>query len=261
MTISENLYFTYDGVSSQDFGILNVHLNSGMYDENFLPEREVVTTKVKGRNDPYFNSVEYSPLVFELTFAFEDVWDDAKIKNVSSWLCKDFYKELYFSDYPDRRFYAMYKGNPRLIHNGAKQGYIVLTFETSSPFAFSPVYTSSVYDYTGNPVGGTDLVYTNNGDLPNKPTMIVEIISGSTFTITNNSNGGNKISFTGLSIGEILTIDNLEEEIETSLINTYRYDNMSTDSVFLNFLVGNNNLKILGNIKLQFKSEFIIFPT
>src|SRR5690606_1200190 len=157
-------------------------------------------------------------------------------------------------------YYAMFIGDSDILHNGIKQGYLELEVECNAPYAFTPVYQSQIYDYSNNdPINGTQFTFLNVGDLPTKPRIMVEIVSGKSFSIINNSNGGQKLEFDDLSVGEILTIDCDSEIIETDIPGTYRYDNMTSDSDFLEMITGNNYLTIKGNIKIQWKWQSPLF--
>lgn len=252
--IRDSLYFTYNGKTSDEMGLINVNVGSNnSFEESFLPNRKIIEQTIRGNPSPYFIDVQYEPLVVPVSFAFLDYYDSDSIRSVARWLLTDYYAPLSFSDNYDRIFYAMVVDDSKLIHNGLKEGYLQLSFRCNSPYAFTPVYESSIYDYSSNTVGGTDYTFVNVGDLACKPTITIQIISGGTFTITNNSNSGQKLSFTGLSDNETLTIDCEAETIETDIPATYRYGNMSSDSEFLSMLYGNNYLNIKGNVKIQWK--------
>lgn len=168
MTIKESLYFTYDGIKSLDMGILNVNVSTGLQEEPFISERYIKEIKIKGRDKPYFQELEKSPLILNLSFAFEETWDSNKIRQITRWLCQDYYKPLYFSDDNTRIFYCMPVESSTLIHNCLKQGYINLTMRCDSPYAYSPVYNSEIYktgieDIAELGTNETNITMTNHG--------------------------------------------------------------------------------------------------
>jgi phage-related protein len=134
----EGIHFSYDGVYSVDMGLLNCQISGGMFEETFLPTRNIKETKVSGRDKPYFQSIELEPLSFNLTFAFEYSYDERRIKEVAGWLMQPFYKPFYTVDNPNRIFYCMIEGDSKLVHNGLKQGYITLTMRCDSPYSYTP---------------------------------------------------------------------------------------------------------------------------
>jgi phage-related protein len=257
MTIRSSTSFVFNGESSENYGILNVNISSGLQSEPFASGRSIREVKIKGRKEPYFQEIEYEPLQFNVSFYFEENWDDDKIRSVARWLLTPtFYVPLQFSENEDRWFYCLVVDSPELVHNGLKQGYVNLTFRCNSPYSYSPVYTSAILDYSLNDVDGTAYTFVNNGDVICKPVLEVQIVSGSTFSIVNSSNGGQKLEFTGLTVGENLVIDCEAETIETDLSATYRYENMSSTSEFLSMIFGNNYLTVYGNIKLVWKYQY-----
>ncbi|MGV2886799.1 phage tail domain-containing protein [Paenibacillus taichungensis] len=160
MTIRDSLHFSYAGIKSTDFGIINVNLNSGMQEEILFPSRKIVEEKVKGNDRPYFMGIETEPLQFSVSFAFEETWNTVKIREVTRWLTQhDYYQELYFASEdglgPERIFYATVVDESKLVHNCLKQGYVDLTFRCDSPYSYSPIMTSRLYTWDYAPVEST----------------------------------------------------------------------------------------------------------
>ncbi|WP_260984586.1 phage tail domain-containing protein [Paenibacillus xylanexedens] len=157
ITIRDSLYFSFAGVKSVDYGILNVNLNSGMQEEVFFSSQEIIEEKVKGRDKPYYMRTETEPLKFSVSFAFEETWNTEKIREVARWLTQhDYYQELYFVNEDglgsERIFYAKVVDDSTLVHNCLKQGYINLTFRCDSPYSYSPIMTSRVYKWNYTPM-------------------------------------------------------------------------------------------------------------
>lgn len=147
--MKEGLYFTYDGTRSDHMGLMNCKVNdTGLFNEPFLSEREILEYEVRGNDTPYFQGVKRRPLLFTVQFVFEDTYNEEKIRRVAKWLSPSFYKPFYTSDNPSRIFYCMPIEEPRLIHNGLKQGYLELTMRCDSPFTYSPTYMSEWLDFT-----------------------------------------------------------------------------------------------------------------
>ena len=252
MSISESLYFVYNSISSKDMGILNVSKSEGLQQEIFLPEREIKEVTIRNCNRPYFQSIISKPLILDLRFAFENRWNEESIRNVARWLYQDFYKEMYFSDNPERKFYTMYIGSYNLLHNNLKQGYVEGQWRNIDDCSYSHVYFSPIYDLTSNPASGTEISITNNGDLPMPILINTQIINGSSFSITNISDAGKSISFTGLDVAEVLEVNTENESITST--SSYRYNNMEGEFLLLNR--GISRLLIKGKIKLQFQYQF-----
>ncbi|RRJ66404.1 phage tail protein [Paenibacillus oralis] len=152
MAIRDSLYFSYAGIVSEKFGVINVNVNSGMQEEALAASREANLLAAKGRDRPYLQSVTKSPLKFNVSFAFEDYYDTQKLREVARWLTEhDYYQELYFTNEigrsPERIFYAIVVDDPTLVHNCLSQGYVSLTFLCDSPYSYSPVMTSRLYQW------------------------------------------------------------------------------------------------------------------
>lgn len=133
----EGIHFSYDGIKSVDMGLINCKIDGGMFEETFLPSRELQETKISGNDKPYFTGVSLDPLEFKLTFAFEYDYDERRIREVARWLNQDYYKPFYTVDNPNRVFYCMLVGDSTLFHTGAKQGYIELNFRCDSPYSYT----------------------------------------------------------------------------------------------------------------------------
>lgn len=134
----EGINFYYDGIYSVDMGVLNCKIGGGMFEETFLPSRDIKEVVVNGRDKPYFQHVGFSPLTFDLTFAFEYGYDEKRIREVARWLMQAYYKPFYTIDNPNRVFYCMVDGDSSLFHNGLKQGYITLKMRCDSPYSYTP---------------------------------------------------------------------------------------------------------------------------
>lgn len=150
MAIRSYLYFEYAGKRSVDFNIVNVNVGSGMIEEPFVSSREIREIRVRGRDEPYFQEVIRQPLEFSVSFAFEDTWNYQLMDEVICWLTEyDDYQPLKFVDEEsnsnERIYYALVIGDPMLIHNGLRQGYVNLKFRCNSPYAFSPLMVSPEY--------------------------------------------------------------------------------------------------------------------
>jgi len=152
MSLKNSLYFSYNKKNSKtDFGIeiLNVNLSSGLIEEPFLSQREILEKKIRKREKPYFQEVRRSPLEFTITIALGNngerfTYD--QIRKIASWLDQDFYKELYFSENPNRVYLAILNDVSNLYTNGLNQGYAELKFRCDSPYSYTPQQITQVYD-------------------------------------------------------------------------------------------------------------------
>jgi predicted phage tail component-like protein len=250
--IRESLYFSFDGRKSSDYGILNVSISNGLYEEPFMSSRSIREIRTKYHYKPFFQGIDREPLSFTLSFAFEDTWDDKKIQEIVQWLNVDYYKPLFFSENIDKVYYAMPVDDVSLIHNGLKQGYLQLTMRCDSPYAYSHFITSPIYDASLS----DELMITieNMGDCEIYPEIYIQKIDNGDISIFNLSNGNKETKLSNLVDGEEIYIDCENEIIQTSLQNKWRYDDFNDQ--YLSFVYGINTLRIVGKCKLYFRYRF-----
>ncbi|MEK5036293.1 phage tail domain-containing protein [Paenibacillus sp. FSL R7-0302] len=254
MPIMESVAFSYDGKYSNDFGIVNITADSGMYKEQYLASRSIIEQTIAGNPKPYFNRIEYEPIALSLTFAFENGWDDKKYREVARWLGnQEYYKPLFFAENPTRIFYCMLSDEPELVHNGNKQGYITLNMRCDSPYTYSPIMVSKKLDYSNN-VSGATYTIANDGDLICKPEIFIKKIGVGDISIVNTTNKNKEFKFVGLANNEIVYIDNEREHIETDVPLTYRYSNFNNN--YLELVRGINTLTITGKAIISFRYQF-----
>jgi len=221
MPISESLVFTYNNQSSIDFGVINCTVDTGLYQEKFISDREIkeITTR---KSSPYFVEVKSNPRTLNLTIAFSDSFDEDKLRSLKRWLSQESYCPLVFESIPDKIFYCILESSSTLIHTGNFQGYITIQMRCKDEYIYSPIYTSPIYDLSSNLTLGTNLTFINNGDVDCQPILSLQKIGDGDISIVNNSNGGKIFSLTSLTANEDLNIDSENEQITTSIPLTYR---------------------------------------
>lgn len=247
----ESVLFVYDGKYSSDYGLYNISLSNGMYEETFTASRSIKETTVRGNLKPYFQGLEYEPLEFDLSFAFDKTWDDKTIREVARWLTQDYYKPLWFSEHPDRLFYCISVDDQKLVHNGLKQGYVTLTMRCDSPYSYTPVMTSGVHNFTA---GTGRIDFSNDGDTILKPEIWIQKIGNGDVSIRNLTNRGAEFKFKGLLDNETVYVDNEREFIETSIPSTYRIENFNNN--YMELVTGVNTLEVTGACKINFRYQF-----
>lgn len=98
------------------------------------------------------------------------------------------------------------------------------------------------------------LVFNNKGDLNCKPDIWITKIGNGDFSIQNISHNNEEFKFTNLIHDETVFVDNENEDIETSLVVTYRYKDFNDN--FLNFPIGKNILRLNGKADIKFRYQF-----
>lgn len=252
-TIKNSLYFNYDGISSKEFNLIQISTSNGMYEEIFIGSRDIRETKVTGNDIPFFHGLDNSSLEFEMQIAFDGFYDDVKINNIILWLFQDRYKPLYFEDNPDKIFYCMPISDSSIFHNGLKEGYLTIKMRCNSPYIYSPVYLTDLYDLSSNTVKYS-IEISNNSHFNLFPEIFIEKVGVGNITLTNVFNGGDILDILNLADAENIYINCKKEIIETDIIGVYRYDNVVGD--FIELPIGNNIIQVEGKCKIQFRYQY-----
>lgn len=251
--IKESLFFEFAGVRSTRFGILNVSVSSGLFTENLISNRTINEVTIRGREKPYFLDVTKDPNSFQVSFYFEEKWDNKLINEVTKWLDVDYYQPLSFSEDWDKVYYCMPVESTELIHNGLKEGYITLTMRCDSPYAYGRQSTTRWYECVDSPI---TFEVMNLGQKDIYPSIYISKTENGNVEISNLSRANSVTKINSLVKGEKVIINGENQIIETSLPNTYRYDNFN--DFYMPLYVGNNRIQVTGSckIKLQYRYKF-----
>jgi len=224
----ENVAFTYDGVSSEDMGVMLINSGSGLFKEPLLANRSIVENQVAGRSIPYFKTIEEKPLAFPLTIFIRDWQKRDNLREIVRWLNQRIPKPFWFGDSPNRIMYGLIEGSPELLHNGCKEGYITVNFRTMSPYMYSQPLK---FKYQ---VRGFYETYINNdGDETFYPFLTIDNLSGSEINIKTfmEDKPVNDFKLTGLLNNETIEVDcqnqNIKSEFESN--ERYLFDNHNDD--------------------------------
>ncbi len=238
MTIKNKLSFVYNGVESDDLEIANVNIDTGMNEEIFLADNLINEIYIKGRTKPYFMNKSYTPLTFNLSFAFLQPWNEDLIQEIARTFHVDYYKPMWFDDDDDIIYYCMTTESSQVIHNGLQEGYLNLQFKCNDICAYSNYKEKTYSNLEG------ELKFNNQGDLIIQPEFILIKAGDGDITITNNTN--NQIfTITDLLDNEEIYINNENETIESNT-QLYRYNNHN--NVFMSMNPGINKFEITGNL-------------
>lgn len=251
-TIKDKLKFNFDGVWSNTYGLINVVLDSGMYEETLVASRELNETKIKGNKKPMLHSVEDSPLEIEMIVAFENNYTDEKIDSIIRWLFVDYYRPLYFEGEEDRVYMCMPIGSPQIAHNGLKQGYFTVTMRCDSSSVYSPTITTTLETVSGTKT----ITIENDGHFDLYPEISI-VKNGIGHIVIQSLDDGNSIfEVRDLTNLENIYINTEKEIIQTDAIGVYRYDKIVGE--FPKLVYGTNRLKITGycTIQLRYKKSY-----
>lgn len=255
----DSMYATLNGVQLSDLGIYIVKLESGMTTSPFLPSAEIVEDYAINNPVPYYYGTKLNPLELEVTFSkLEGYWTFEARREFANLLTpdNDDYMEFYYhiDDEPNRIYYVKYIGGIDITTNGKLQGYITVRFRCDSPFSYSETY-ETIYDLSNidNP---TNINFTNSGDSKLYPELWIEKYGSGDIKIKNLTNGGHEFILNSLLDTETVYINNEDGTIESSLPDTYRYDNHN--GVYVEIVKGINTLQVTGACKLRWRYRFKI---
>uniref|UniRef100_A0AB39C6Z2 Tail protein n=1 Tax=Bacillus phage KoopaTroopa TaxID=3234046 RepID=A0AB39C6Z2_9CAUD len=247
-TIKDKVRFNFNGVWSDTHNVMNVVLDSGMYEEVFVASRELNETKVRGNSKPMLHSVEDSPLEFEMTIAVDGTYTDVQIDNIIRWLWVDYHKPLYFAGKENRVYYCMPIGDAQIIHNGIKQGYFTITMRCDSSQVYSPTLTTSSTTVTSTP---QTITINSDSHFDVYPEISIKKTGAGTVTLEFLDDGGNIFEVRDLTNAEDIYINCEKEIIQTDIIGVYRYDKIVGH--FPRLVYGQNRIKITGSCTIQFR--------
>ena len=253
--ISESLYFEFNGEISSDYGIMNVHVSSGLYNEPFLSGRTITEYSIRGRNKPYFQEVTRSPKTLNLTFYLSEGWDEYQIKAVSRWLNVNHYKPLIFSASPEIVYYAMPIDDSSLVHNGNREGYITITMRTDSPYSYGKEMTTGWIDASESDT--TEIEIDNLGDDTIIPDIEIEKVGDGDISISHIYEESDGFTLINLIDGETIKVDGENRLIESSLPGVYRYANSNKQYLKLPF--GKCHILVNGKCYIKFDYRYSFF--
>ena len=243
--------FTYNNIKSGDMGVTHVSLNSGLYEDAIGASRTLVEQISTQSDRRYYKRMSLEPFEFQMHILLNTKMTDAQIESIYAWLLQDYYKELYFENEIDKIYYCMPVSNSTITHNGNGEGYLTLNMRCYDAYLYSREITRS-FDLSTNVTAGTNVNLINDGHTDIYP--ILTILAKEAVINILNLTTNELTQFTGLSVGETVTIDNYNEEISTSVAGVHRYDNHN--DIFLRILKPNNNFKVTGKCVLTFRYRY-----
>lgn len=248
--------FTFNNVSSEDMGVTIASVETGLFEEPLVSDREIVETEIPGRDKPYLQRVDKMPLSFSLTIFLEEWRTRDNLRAVARWLFQPYYLPLVFDSNRSRIYYAILEGESNLMHNGARDGYVTLNVRCDSPFVYSPIQR-----HRTEVNGESEFTLYNSGDIPIRPKMWINNKSDGDLVIENTSTN-QTVSIENLQADEEVFIDFENQEIVSSLeyLHVYHYDNHNGEWLeLMDDNSGRNDLIIHGDcdIDIEYEMKYI----
>lgn len=236
-------------------GVYLVNMDTGMKEDHFLGEKEVIQEQIFGNDIPYIYGEINKPLIIELTLSpLEGLWTTELRSKIGRWLDCGKFAELYSVDDINKRYFAKLTGNSSLHTNSMRQGYVTVQFQNIAPYAFSPSY-ELIWDESEN-TGTSTRTFINAGDARLYPEMHIEKIGNGDIELKNLNDSGRVFKFENLLDGEEVYVDNYNRQIKTSLANEYRYDSFNKN--YFSAVYGHNTIEVTGKAKIKFIYRNII---
>lgn len=249
-------HFIFNGIKSSDMSQYLVRMDSGAVSSPFFGGQDIQEDRMKGKLTPYHFGTELEPIEFTIEICPLDKEWTPQLKNeLGRWLIHDKYKSFQTADDLGKFYFCIATEMPNFEMYG-NHGYIPITFRTNSAFAWSPTYIDD-FDLSTNET--TTIIELNNQSNINRnyrPKIEFEVVEGTDVQIKNLSNGGEVFLFEGLTVGEIISVDNENEVVISSLVGSNLFAKFNKN--WLELVYGTNRLEISGKIKLFVKSCFPI---
>ena len=245
--------FYYDGIYSEDMGVIKVRVGGGLVTDSFLSPVSVNQVKLKNSNKARIQTIDREPLTIPMALFFDENLSEESIRRVKNWLSKEDYRELRFENEPEKVYYAVLSGTSELTHNAVASGYVQLELLTNSSYSFSNVFTIegisnetdfsyvSIHNY-GDEIAPTDIAVT----MINNSTSDIEIYNETT---------QENLKLVGNLANEEIVFMGEYEEIHTSSNLRHRYNDHN--GVFISLQVGENRLRVKGDFKYKIEAQFI----
>ena len=221
-------YFTYNGTTSYDFGLMLVSINGNLNDIPSGSGIETYSTSVMRNPQKLFLGVkENQVLEFQVEIVSEKAIDLPTFLRIKQWLFgTSGYHKLQIEEewYSDFYFNCMLKANEDIKFGGEFFG-VRCTVECDSPYAYTfPLTKEYKSDDSVSSYGVFDNFSAELYGL--KPIIEFKLANnGSSFAIDNKTTG-RAFEMTGLNPEEIITVDN-KNQIITSSRDIKRFKNLS----------------------------------
>jgi predicted phage tail component-like protein len=98
------------------------------------------------------------------------------------------------------------------------------------------------------------ILFENYGDTNISPELWIYKVGIGDVSLINHTKSMEVFKFSGLVDAETVYIDNENEQIETDIVDTYRYNNFNNQ--YLDLITGLNILEVVGNGKFRFRTRF-----
>lgn len=193
----QEAFFTFDGRSSDEFGVILARTDSGMPNRPFGMNREVISEQTTDSPFLFDFGFNKETLQGEMTIAGRDTrLDSTRLSRIAKWLYQDDYKPLISNDYPDVILYVKFVNEHDIYFGMNDEGYITLSFIANSPWAWTRPYDQTF-----------DLRRPNSSNTDNELEVVID-------------NGGNETSYNGMTVYMTLPESKVEKKVKGEAART-----------------------------------------
>ena len=248
----ESCDFTLNNISSEDMGVKMVQTKGGLFEESFLSSRKIIETSIYKGKKRYFKGVDIEPLSFPITLWLEEWAERDNIRAIARWLSPPYYVPFWTNINPSKVLYVMVEGEPKIHHNGLKQGYINLTLRCKDEY-----YYSQPIVYNFKPRGSYRWTFFNEGDDVVYPKLKITNKRNDHPIIIRNHTDGKDFILNNVHLDEVVIIDCENELIKSNQEYNTRYLYDEHNDYWLD-LEGELHRNVRSHFDLEFIGEYDI---
>ena len=236
-------YFVYNGISSKDFGLILVSINTSLNEVTSGSGIEIKSESVmKNPKKIFLGARENTVLEFPIEIVSKEPIDLPTFLRIKNWLFGNpTYHKLQIEDewYSDFYFNCILKANEDIKFGGQYFG-IRCNVECDSPYA-------NIYNFDSSAINYFEFDNLSAEIYGLRPIIEIKLSdAGNSFNIKNLSTN-REFKMTNLSPNEVITVDN-QNEIITSSTKLNRFKNLSKgeNQGYFSLVHGINKLECLG---------------
>jgi len=251
--ISTKFYF--NGTDSESMGVYLIRTQNNMISLPFVPAREIKEEYPTNARQPYHFAVQNQCPTIVMTFStLTNNMDADTLKDIATWLLADEYREFYSEDNSDKIYYLMATGETNFITNANNEGYIEVRYRSKFPYALT---TASTPTFTINGTGSFSIDCECNAFEHYFPEVEITVsTTPTTVTFTNTTDSNRFTSIGGLTVGEVVYLNNNKKQMISSLSN-YLYDDFNKN--WIRLLYGTNTFDVVGRCTITFRVQYPVF--
>jgi len=248
-------------------GIKLISLDSGFVESPAGGSKNIISEKSSYRDIPFYYRTELNVMQFKIVISpIEKVWTPTLRQNVFEWISTRTPKEFRTNDDYGKLCYCICTNELIVMQNAIGQGYVELEFTATTPYWLSEKITQTENCTTASvevPIVFEIFNYSNvlhskfMNDCYYFPKMTIDLYGSNTgINLINTSDGNRAFTFTELSVGESLYIDNDLYQIISST-DSPRINDFNKN--WFRLVRGNNIIQCTTPCTIQYTCQYPIY--